>query len=183
VTSPERDALFARYQDLLRVIALSIIRRCPPDVDLEDLQQAGAIGLLRAIDSYDPERADTFEALCRLLIHSAMIDLLRRRDGHEQLEEREHADREAPTPQLDDQIELGQALNRLDPLARYVIDCLYWGEMAAGAVGDAIGHSERWVREIEDRALIFLGAALGGAQAGSRRALRIIIIGLRKKKS
>ena len=176
---PERDALFARYQHLVRVIALSIARKCPPDVDLADLEQSGNLGLLSAISRYDSARDDTFEALCRLRIKFAILDSLREREPHEQLDESQ--DRAATLPPLEQQIELSQALTRLEPIARYVIECIYWRNMAAEEIGALTRRSGRWVREVEARALLSLGAALGGAENGTRRALRIIMIGLRRK--
>lgn len=177
----ERDALFARYQHLVRVIALSIARKCPPDVDLADLEQSGNLGLLAAIKRYDPARDETFEALCRLRIKFAIVDYLREREPHEQLDESHSADLATPLPPLERQIELSQALAKLEPIARYVIECLYWRAMRAEETGALTGRSGRWVREVEERALLSLGAALGGAENGTRRALRIIMIGLRRK--
>lgn len=178
---PDRDALFARYQHLVRVIARAIAHKCPPDVELCDLEQVGSIGLLEALERYDPTRDETFHQLVRLLIRRAIIAYLRERDGHEQLDDRQSPDRAAPDPPLEQRIELSQALAALDPIERYVISCLYWQDMPADYVGLLIGHSGRWVREIETGALERLGTVLGGAESGPRRALRIMIIALRRK--
>jgi len=54
----------------------------PPTAEAiaDDLLQCGAMGLVQALDSWDPKRNVPFEAWARLKIRGAMLDELRRQD-------------------------------------------------------------------------------------------------------
>jgi RNA polymerase sigma factor for flagellar operon FliA len=54
----------------------------PPSADAlaDDLLQCGSMGLLQALESWDPGRGVPFEAWARLRIRGAMLDELRRQD-------------------------------------------------------------------------------------------------------
>jgi RNA polymerase sigma factor for flagellar operon FliA len=49
-------------------------------VDLDDLRSAAVIGLLRAIETFDPERGTPFESYLGLLVRGAVVDEVRRQD-------------------------------------------------------------------------------------------------------
>lgn len=70
-----RNAIAESYSHLLRPIAAALARRLP-GVSLDDLIQAGALGLLDAASRYTPERSETFGAYVRLRIRGAMLDAL-----------------------------------------------------------------------------------------------------------
>ena len=57
-TVPGRDALVARFLPLAQHLA----RRYPGGADREDIDQVAAIGLLKAIDRYDPDRGIAFSS-------------------------------------------------------------------------------------------------------------------------
>jgi RNA polymerase sigma factor (sigma-70 family) len=176
VPFPERDELFARYQRLIRPIAVSIGRKCPPDVHREDLEQVGAVGLLAACADLDPARSEgEREAFCRKRIAGTILDYLRRREGHDQVDERAEQIA-APGLPRDQQIELAQGIATLEPLERHVIDCLYWHDMTSEEVGKLVGASGRWVREIETRALARLHSAIEtGPQLPPRALLHALL--------
>lgn len=48
--------------------------------DIEDLKSAAVLGLLRAIETFDPDRAIPFEGYLGLLVRGAVLDELRRQD-------------------------------------------------------------------------------------------------------
>ncbi len=75
-----RDRLIEHYYPLVRQAAEQIKARLPAQVDLEDLAQAGSLGLIDAIEKYDPDRGAKFETFCSLRIRGAMYDDLRRCD-------------------------------------------------------------------------------------------------------
>ncbi|HTB22117.1 MAG TPA: sigma-70 family RNA polymerase sigma factor [bacterium] len=54
----------------------------PPSADAlaDDLLQCGSMGLMQALESWDPTRGVPFEAWARLRIRGAMLDELRRQD-------------------------------------------------------------------------------------------------------
>jgi len=75
-----REGLAISYLTLVRMQTRQMARRLPPSVKAEDLEGYGMIGLLEAIDRYDPDRGIPFEAFARLRIRGAMYDYLRSLD-------------------------------------------------------------------------------------------------------
>lgn len=54
--------------------------RLPPSVTWDDLVSAGFIGLIEAVDRFDPERSREFVSFARVRIRGAMLDSLRELD-------------------------------------------------------------------------------------------------------
>ena len=79
--APVRVKLDAtRYLDFVRRIATRMARSLPSHVSLDDLIGAGTLGLLDAMDRYDPAKADRFETFAEFRIKGAILDELRRYD-------------------------------------------------------------------------------------------------------
>jgi RNA polymerase sigma factor for flagellar operon FliA len=76
----DSDALVARHAGLVKRIAWHLAGRLPPSVDVDDLVQAGMIGLLEAAAHYSPGRGASFETYAGIRIRGAMIDALRKLD-------------------------------------------------------------------------------------------------------
>jgi RNA polymerase sigma factor for flagellar operon FliA len=74
------DALVAEHMDLVRRIAHHLIARLPAKVQIEDLMQAGAMGLLEASRKYDDSHGASFETYAGIRIRGAMLDEVRRQD-------------------------------------------------------------------------------------------------------
>ena len=55
-----RHQLIMDYASLIRFIAQRIAVRLPPNIDIDDLVSSGIIGLMDAIDKYDPSRDNKF---------------------------------------------------------------------------------------------------------------------------
>lgn len=68
------------YVDLVSRIARHMLARMPPSVQLDDLIQAGMIGLLEADKKYDPSKGASFETYAGIRIRGAIIDEVRRGD-------------------------------------------------------------------------------------------------------
>jgi RNA polymerase sigma factor for flagellar operon FliA len=79
MTPDEREATIRSLFPLVRRVArrLSII---VPSADLDDLIGDGSIGLIRAVDTYDPTRGATLDTYVRRLVLGAMLNGLRRLD-------------------------------------------------------------------------------------------------------
>ncbi len=58
-------------------IARRIHDRLPPHVPLEDLVSAGIVGLLEAINNFDPGRSENIKAYAKIRIQGAILDSLR----------------------------------------------------------------------------------------------------------
>ena len=65
---------------LVKSIALRIRVKLPDFIELDDLTQAGLIGLLSACQSYDPNQGANFQTYASIRIRGAILDELRRND-------------------------------------------------------------------------------------------------------
>lgn len=64
----------------MKRIAHHLLGRLPPSVQVEDLIQAGMIGLLEAQKNYDGSKGASFETYAGIRIRGAMLDDIRRGD-------------------------------------------------------------------------------------------------------
>lgn len=74
------DALVRRHADLVKRIAYHLAGRLPPQVEVDDLIQAGMMGLLEAAQHYTTGRGASFETYAGIRIRGAMLDALRKLD-------------------------------------------------------------------------------------------------------
>lgn len=70
----------ARHAPLVRRVALQLVARLPASVELDDLIQAGMIGLLDAVRRYQESPGAQFETYATTRIRGAMLDELRSQD-------------------------------------------------------------------------------------------------------
>lgn len=75
-----KDEVVNRHAPLVKKIAYHLKGRLPPSVQVDDLIQAGLIGLLDAAGQYDPRQGASFETYASIRIRGAMLDELRRND-------------------------------------------------------------------------------------------------------
>ncbi len=75
----EREMLLRRYLPLVRRVARRHLAKAA-GADLGDLVSWGTLGLLDAIDRYDPGHATLFSTYARFRIRGAILDQLRRLD-------------------------------------------------------------------------------------------------------
>jgi RNA polymerase sigma factor FliA len=68
------------YIPFVRKIAGRIARRLPESVDLDDLVSAGTIGLMEAMNRYDPSGGRDFKVYAEYRVKGAILDELRRAD-------------------------------------------------------------------------------------------------------
>lgn len=74
-----RTAAIRRMFPVVRTIARRV-QRLLPGADLDDLIGDGCIGLIRAVDTFDPARGTMFEPYARRLVIGAMLNGVRRAD-------------------------------------------------------------------------------------------------------
>ncbi|HLS41687.1 MAG TPA: RNA polymerase sigma factor FliA [Paenalcaligenes sp.] len=74
------DSLVEQYAPLVRRQALQLVSRLPSNVELDDLMQAGMMGLLDAVRRYQVVVDAQFETYAVTRIRGAMIDELRSQD-------------------------------------------------------------------------------------------------------
>jgi RNA polymerase sigma factor FliA len=78
--SADRDHLVMENLPQVNYIARRIHNRLPEHVPFEDLVNAGIVGLLEAINRYDPGRDTKLGTYAKLRIEGAMLDSLRELD-------------------------------------------------------------------------------------------------------
>lgn len=76
----ETEALVLRHAELVKRIAYHLAGRLPPSVEVNDLIQAGMLGLIEAAANYVENRGASFETYAGIRIRGAMIDALRSLD-------------------------------------------------------------------------------------------------------
>jgi RNA polymerase sigma factor for flagellar operon FliA len=74
-----REQIILRYQFLVNAAAHKLKTALPTYIQKEDLVSYGQIGLLRAVDAYDPAKAK-FRSFAYTKIYGAMMDELRSQD-------------------------------------------------------------------------------------------------------
>jgi RNA polymerase sigma factor for flagellar operon FliA len=72
--------LIERYAPLVKRIAYHLLARLPANVQVDDLMQAGMIGLLEASKKYDSGKGASFETYAGIRIRGAMLDEVRKGD-------------------------------------------------------------------------------------------------------
>ena len=76
----DRDSMIRQYLPLVHKLAHHMIIKLPASVELDDLVQAGMIGLADALTRYESSQGVQFETFASQRIRGAMIDELREVD-------------------------------------------------------------------------------------------------------
>ena len=81
IFDPEiRNKLIQEYAPKIKYMAYRLSHRLQPDIDIDDLISAGIIGLMDAMDKYDPEKETLFKTYAEFRIRGAMLDEIRAMD-------------------------------------------------------------------------------------------------------
>lgn len=75
-----KEKLILEYAPLIKFIAQKIAVRLPSNIEFDDLVSSGVIGLMDAIDKYDPTRDNKFKTYAEFRIRGAILDELRAQD-------------------------------------------------------------------------------------------------------
>ncbi len=75
-----QNELVEQHALLVKRIAYHLISRLPANIEVDDLIQAGMIGLLEASSNYMPSKGANFETYAGIRIRGAMLDEVRRAD-------------------------------------------------------------------------------------------------------
>lgn len=76
----DKNHLLTEHMPLVKRLAHHMKAKLPPSVEVDDLVQAGMIGLLDAINRYEDNHGAQFETYAVLRIRGAMLDELRNSD-------------------------------------------------------------------------------------------------------
>src|ERR1051325_5862800 len=77
ITDDERERLILEHLPQVRLIARRIQERLPENISLEDLVSTGVIGLIAAIDHFDPRHQVKLKTYAEYKIRGAILDSLR----------------------------------------------------------------------------------------------------------
>lgn len=80
IDEPQKQRLIEEYAPMIRIIAQKIAVRLPPNIELDDLISSGVLGLIDAIEKYDPRRDNKFKTYAEFRIRGAILDELRSQD-------------------------------------------------------------------------------------------------------
>ncbi len=75
-----RDALINHYSYLVKITSGRVVTNLPPNLERDDLISVGVVGLIKAVDQFDPNRQVKFETYAIALIRGAMLEMLREED-------------------------------------------------------------------------------------------------------
>ena len=80
MTAAERESLIVETLPLIKHIAHRVATRLPTNIEMRDLINAGVLGLLDAVDKFEPERNVKFKTYAEVRIRGAILDSLRNLD-------------------------------------------------------------------------------------------------------
>jgi len=150
----DEDAVVSRHGELIRRIAYHLIARLPATVQLDDLFQAGMLGLLEAAKSYDAARGASFETYAGIRVRGAMIDEIRRLDW-------------TPRSVHKHAREIGDAIRQVEAGKKSPATAV---EVAA-ALGVGMSRYQQWLADISHaRVMSFEQALPGGEEASATQA-------------
>src|SRR5512132_3432073 len=76
----DKNQLLTQHAPLVKRLAHQMKAKLPPSVEVDDLIQAGMIGLLDAVNRYEETHGAQFETYAAQRIRGAMLDELRSSD-------------------------------------------------------------------------------------------------------
>ena len=74
------DAVIMKYAPLIKYIATRIAARLPMHIEIQDLINSGVLGLMDAIEKFDPDKGVKFETYAEYRIKGSILDSLRALD-------------------------------------------------------------------------------------------------------
>jgi len=75
-----REAVVVEYSPMVKYVANRIALRLPSHIEVEDLISVGVLGLIDAIEKYDPDRGAKFKTYAEFRVRGAILDELRSMD-------------------------------------------------------------------------------------------------------
>ena len=80
MSSAQREKHILELYPVVQIIARQLARRLPSSVDLDELVSVGMLGLIDAVDRFEPSRGVPLKAYAEIRVKGAMLDLLRSND-------------------------------------------------------------------------------------------------------
>ncbi len=160
-----RTQLLDRYLGLVHHGAHQLARRLSRDVEIDELIGAGTLGLVQALEGFDPDRGRAFGAYAMPRIRGAMLDELRaweREPGPAGGDDGGAFARVDPAGSLD---RLRGVFERLGGRDRLVLSLDHYEELSPRQIGEVLHCSESRISQLRARALWRMRAALVRGEA------------------
>lgn len=133
----------------------------PHDADWQDLRQVGFIGLLRAIDTYRPDRGASLKRWANIRIRGAVLDYIRETTGwrygrgprFEPIQDRMLGGGPDELRPMERWIEARQCLALATPRERRILTARYLQDKSVVAIARAEGVTEGRISQIIGHAL------------------------------
>ncbi len=103
-TSADRERLILEHLPQVRLIARRIHERLPDNVSLDDLISTGVVGLIAAVDNFDPSHGVQLKTYAEHKIRGAILDGLREMDWAPKNKRRRAKQIEAAIASLEQQL-------------------------------------------------------------------------------
>jgi RNA polymerase sigma factor FliA len=155
-----RERLILEHLPQVRLIARRIHERLPQSINLDDLISAGTLGLIAAIDRFDPEVGVKLKTYAEHKIRGAILDTLRSMDWAPRQQRRRAKQVEAAILAVEQRLQRSAAEDEIAqelgiPLAEYQewlfeIRSLRIGSLEANVHGDEKRDLMRFVADSED---------------------------------
>lgn len=130
----QKDELLSTHATLVKKIAYQLKAKLPPNVEIDDLIQAGMMGLLDAINRYEDTHGAQFETYATQRIRGNMLDELRSADWLPRSIRKNMRDVETAFSQLEQQLGRPPTENEVAKKLQLPLDEYY------DMLGDCTGH-------------------------------------------
>lgn len=104
LSEEEREKLILEHLPQVRLVARKIHERLPESICFEDLLSAGVIGLIQAIDNFDPHQNVKLKTYAEFRIRGSILDSLRETDWAPRLKRRQAREFEAAISRLEQRL-------------------------------------------------------------------------------
>jgi len=191
---PTRDRLILHYSPIVKYVAGRVLSRLPDSIDGADLVSYGILGLIDAIEKFDPHRGIKFETYSVPRIRGAILDSLRSIDwvprsvrtkaraANKAYNKLEHVLKRSPTD-AELAADLGITMADLNSLNRQTTlgsvlqldEVLFSGQQGAGTLGDTIADTREEPGAIVEREEVrrLLATAIVGLADRERTVLTL----------
>ncbi len=140
----QKDELLNQHAVLVKKLAYQLKAKLPPSVELDDLIQAGMMGLLDAVNRYEDNHGAQFETYAAQRIRGAMLDELRSSDWLPRSIRKNMRDVENAISQLEQQ--LGQQPTESEVAKKLNLSITDYHEM----LSDCSGHQLVYYEDFHD---------------------------------
>ena len=80
ICAENMDQIVQEFSPMIKYVANRIALRLPPHIEVDDLISVGAIGLMDAVEKYDPTRGAKFKTYAEFRVRGSILDELRALD-------------------------------------------------------------------------------------------------------